>query len=196
MQSAAWGICILLPFAARLMAGVAIDSTLNVESVTEGDGLRHRLRGRRVLRRLTPLPRRNRSRPIFWPPLHDNVCSLRNEGECGDGIGAGVIEIEMPAGPRGHHHELLFRFLPHVGHRCRLRVAFQLGDPQLFSGPGIEGAEAAIEGGANEDQSSRGGDGTTEVIDSGWAGCPWRPAHPRPPAEPSKPAYPSSDRWH
>ena len=55
-----------------------------------------------------------------------------------------------------------------IGHGCRVRVAFELGDPQLFSGLGIEGPEAVIDGGANEHQSSCGGDGTAEVIDSGW----------------------------
>ena len=97
----------------HLMAGVAIHSILNVELVTEGDGLRHRLGGRRDLRRFTPEPRRNRSRLSLWSPLHDNVRSFRNEGVRGEDIGAGGIGIEIPARPGRHHHELLFRFLPH-----------------------------------------------------------------------------------
>jgi hypothetical protein len=151
-----------------LMAGVAIQSVLNVELVTEWDGLGDCLGGRRDLGWFTPQPRRNRSRLILWSTLHDNVGSFRNEGEGCEDVVAGGIEIEMPAGPRRHYYELLIGFLPHVSDGCRLRVAFELGDPQLFSGLGIEGAEAPIDGGANEDQSPRRGDGTAEVIESGW----------------------------
>ena len=54
-----------------------------------------------------------------------------------------------------------------------MRVRFELVDPELFSCPRIERPEAVIDGAANEDQSSRGGDRTSEAINTG-LGNPFR----------------------
>src|SRR5262249_44069383 len=55
-----------------------------------------------------------------------------------------------------HHGDVLFAVFPLVSHRNSGRVVIQANRPEFLAGLGIEGGEAAVTGGADEDESACG----------------------------------------
>ena len=149
-----------------LMARVAFHSCLNMLLVTERDRLRNRFNGPADVLGFASRTRRNRSRLS----LRSHSCrtlSFREQSVSRqDSWGRGV-RIEISTRPHRNHHKLLSGFLPQIRHGCGVRVGFELVDPELFSRPRIERPEAVIVGAPDEDQSSRGGYGTSEAVNTG-----------------------------
>src|ERR1700686_3291352 len=80
----------------------------------------------------------------------------------------GPAFITQEAAPRRGNHDVLLSVLSLERHGGGVRAGIDGCHPQLFAGLGIERAEAAVVGGADEDQASRGGDRAADIRASGF----------------------------
>src|SRR5450755_4721705 len=74
---------------------------------------------------------------------------------------------EISAAAHRNHDELLVGFPDRIGHRGRMSVRFQRGDPQFHTAPGIKCSKTIIRSAADKHQSA-GDDGAAEIWRPGW----------------------------
>ena len=86
---------------------------------------------------------------------------LGEQGEGENRIAMGLVVAASPSG--SDHHELLTRFRSQVGHGSGMAAGFKLGDPQFLSSLLVESPKPPVIGGRNENQTSGGDDGASDV---------------------------------